>query len=66
MKTVSMVRMASEAPMGQQLHESELRAAIIREAGKRWTISDRALLPLRAADRIGHRLPLRLVWAATG
>lgn len=63
MRTVSLVRMASAAPMGQQVHESELRAAMRLQFGDRWTISDLVLLPLRA-DGAGRRLPLRLVWAA--
>jgi glycosyltransferase involved in cell wall biosynthesis len=56
--------MASAAPMGQQLHESELRSAIARGFGDEWEIHDRPLLPLRATGRGGRRLPLRLVWAA--
>jgi glycosyltransferase involved in cell wall biosynthesis len=64
MRTVSLVRMASAAPMGQQVHEAELRAAMRLKFGDRWTIYDRVLRPLRAADGVGRRLPLRLVWAA--
>ena len=59
-----MVRMASAAPMGQQLYESELRSAIVREFGDQWQVDDRVVLPLRAAGCRGRRLPLRLVWAA--
>ena len=59
-----MVRMSSEAPMGQQVHEAELRAAIARVFGDGYAIVDRVLLPMRARHRAGRRLPLRLVWAA--
>lgn len=56
--------LGSTAPMGQQIHESQLRAALREEVGTRWSVAERALLPLRARHRVGRRLPLRLVWAA--
>jgi glycosyltransferase involved in cell wall biosynthesis len=59
-----LVRMASAAPMGQQVHESELRAALRRDFAEEWTICDQSVVPLRAARGAGRRLPLRLVWAA--
>lgn len=64
MRTVCWVRIASAAPMGQQVHESELRAALHRQFAGQWTIADRVLLPARAAHGAGRRLPLRLMWAA--
>jgi glycosyltransferase involved in cell wall biosynthesis len=59
-----LVRLGSAVPMGQQAYESELLAALRRQFGDRWTISDLAVLPMRTAYGAGRRLPLRLVWAA--
>ena len=64
MRSVTLVRTGAPEPMGQQAYESELLAALRRQLGERWTISDQVVLPMRTAARAGRRLPLRLVWAA--
>jgi glycosyltransferase involved in cell wall biosynthesis len=65
LKKVCWARIASSAPMGQQVHESFLRSALQRELGPDWRIADVGLLPVRAPrGRGSRRIPLRLVWAA--
>ena len=64
MRTARLIRLASATPMGQQVHESELRRALRREASGGWTISDRQVVPVRAARGAGTRLPLRVAWRA--
>jgi glycosyltransferase involved in cell wall biosynthesis len=64
MNNVCWVRMGSVTPMGQQIHEAQLRGALEIELGGSWEIADRALVSLRAPHSAGRRLPLRLVWAA--
>lgn len=63
-RRVRWVRLGSILPMGQQIHESQLREALLRELGDRWSLSELALLPWRARGRAGRRLPLRPLWAA--
>jgi glycosyltransferase involved in cell wall biosynthesis len=62
MTRVSLVRLGSAAPMGQQTYESELLVALRQCLSDEWTIQERAVLPMRTARGAGRRLPLRLVW----
>jgi glycosyltransferase involved in cell wall biosynthesis len=62
--TVRWARFASDAPMGQQVHESRIFEELTLRAGDGWVFSETAISSFRSGGSSTRRVPLKALWAA--